>query len=94
MACTPSTTVSFFSPSPNRFSGKANHAMTPIYHEGEANNYGSDALQDATGEDPHHRRRRSQRPNGFDRPVIRRPFGGLVVRLIDQLGMGSGSWSR
>jgi hypothetical protein len=30
----------------------------------------------------------------FDGPVIRRPFGGLVVRLVDRFGVGSVSWSR
>jgi hypothetical protein len=40
------------------------------------------------------RRRGFRRVNPFDEPVIRRLFGGLLVRLVDRFGVGSVSWSR
>ena len=44
--------------------------------------------------EPHQRQRRTRRSILFDGPVIDRPLGGLLVRLIDRFGVGSGSWSR
>ncbi len=90
-ACTPSTTASFCSPSPNRFSATAKGPMTTICPGYEAN---SPLLRGCHRERLHERQRRSRRPHRFDGPVIRRLFGGLLVTLGDRFGLGSGSWSR
>jgi quercetin dioxygenase-like cupin family protein len=91
---TPSTTASFCSPSPNLFSGKASPTMATVCLEGVANRHGPDLLHAATAKGSDHRQRRFRRLNLFDRPVIRRPVGWLVVRLVDRFGVRSGSWSR
>src|SRR5215218_4171094 len=83
-ACTPSTTASCCSPSPNLFSATAKPHMTTICQAYEANS----PPRGCHRERLHDRQRRSRRPHRFDEPVIHRPLGWLLVRLGDRFGLG------